>query len=100
MMPPEVRGRRIHVRIDVRPPASATTQAIEHRPPPGARVRQISHGGVFDAATGLVKWGPFFDDQPRTLTYRIVLPPGVAMTRLRGRVSFDGVVERIREGQP
>jgi hypothetical protein len=52
---------------------------------------------VFDAATGLVKWGPFFDDQPRTLTYRIVLPPGVAMTRLRGRVSFDGAVERIRE---
>ncbi|MFA6545384.1 MAG: kelch repeat-containing protein [Limisphaerales bacterium] len=32
----------------------------------------ISHSGVWNAANGTVKWGPFFDSTPRRLTYTVV----------------------------
>jgi hypothetical protein len=52
---------------------------------------------VYDAATRSVKWGPFFDDRPRTLSYRLALSAGTTSSpRLVGRASFDGVVVRIR----
>jgi len=45
----------------------------------------VSHDGVFDAATGKVKFGPFTDSETRTLTYRVTPPSNAS-----GRHAFTG----------
>jgi len=57
------------------------------QPPAGWAVSAISHGGTFDPSSGLVKWGPFFDQSALTLSY-IVTPPSTA----NGTKSFAGVL--------
>jgi hypothetical protein len=79
------------VSVEVTPPAGTLAQAVEDEPPDGWTVGTINSSGVFDAATGKVKWGPFFDASPRTLTYALT-PPGSASGRatFTGAASFDG----------
>jgi YVTN family beta-propeller protein len=90
-------GRAFDVTIVLTPNRGTLAQAVEQRVPKGARVTRISDGGVYDARTRWVKWGPFLDDTPRTLTYRVALPVrGATSPRLAGRASFDGAVVRIR----
>jgi hypothetical protein len=90
-------GRSFEVTILLTPNRGTLAQAVEQRVPAGARVTRISDGGVYDAATRSVKWGPLLDDTPRTLTYRLTVPRGTTPSpRLVGRASFDGVVVRIR----
>lgn len=55
-------------------------------------IDQISDGGVFDAESGLVKWGPFFDGEARTLSYRAV---GGRTNGYIGRISCDGMSASI-----
>jgi hypothetical protein len=94
---PRPNGRSFDVTIALRPSRGTRAQAVEQRVPAGARVTRISDGGVYDAATRSVKWGPFLDDTPRTLTYRLTVRRGTTPSpRLVGRASFDGVVVRIR----
>jgi hypothetical protein len=63
------------VRLVVNPPSGTATYAVEDQPPVGWILLNISHGGVFDTVTGRVKFGPFYDAEPRTLTYNFLLPP-------------------------
>ena len=37
-------------------------------------VGDITEGGSIDPATGTIKWGPFFGDEPRTLMYEVYVP--------------------------
>ncbi|HEY5914143.1 MAG TPA: hypothetical protein VJA21_26445, partial [Verrucomicrobiae bacterium] len=80
------------VRLIAQPSASTSVYAVQDQPPAGWAIRNISHGGVFDSATALVKFGPFFDHEPRTLAYD-ALPPlgfqGVAV--FSGAASADGL---------
>jgi hypothetical protein len=78
------------------PPAGVSVYAVEDQALPGAVVASISHGGVFDPVTGKVKFGPFYDAEPRTLSYAIVIPPGCiygvcALYSFTGTASADGV---------
>lgn len=73
------------VTLRAEPPAGAHAYAVEDRPPQGWTVSNISDNGVFDAATGKVKFGPFTDSQARTLSYRVT-PPANAT----GRHQFIG----------
>jgi len=78
------------------PPAGTSAYAVEEKVPLGWGVSNISNDGTFDAATGIIRWGVFFDATARTLSYTLTPPPGVtAVARLGGRVSFDGAIYEI-----
>jgi hypothetical protein len=78
------------------PPAGTSAYAVEEKVPLGWAVSNISDDGTFDAATGIIRWGVFFDATSRTLSYTLTPPPGVtAVARLGGRVSFDGAIYEI-----
>ena len=65
--------------------------AVEESVPTGWGVSQINLGGSVDLATGKIKWGPFFDHQPRSLTYRLRAPSeSRGEFLLSGAGSFDG----------
>ena len=69
--------------------------AVEEEVPAGWSVSQISFGGQVDLASGKIKWGPFFDNQSRALTYRLIAPLGVkGVQTIAGTASFNG--ERIQ----
>jgi len=54
-------------------------------------VGPINNGGSVDATNFLIKWGPFFDDQPRTLTYVIIQPATITnWAQFAGVLSADG----------
>jgi uncharacterized delta-60 repeat protein len=80
------------VRLLARPPAGVAVYAVQEQPPSIWFVTNISHGGVFDRATGKVKFGPFFDDAARELTYDVFPPPGYqGVGTFSGIASADGL---------
>lgn len=97
-------GTKFTVRIEVRPAAGVRNYLVEEIPPyiqvtgappppdwPQWRVTAISHDGVLDPFRGAVKFGPFFDAEPRTLTYEIEPDGGpVERAEFEGRVVADG----------
>ncbi len=72
-------------------PPGVDAYAAEERV--GAEPSAISDGGTYDAESGVVRWGPFVDGQPRTLTYRIGTTAVAAAPE--GTVSFDGVSAKV-----
>lgn len=59
---------------------------------PNFIVGAISDGGTFDPVHFKIKFGPFFDDLPRTLTYELTPPPGTTNYAVfGGTFSVDGV---------
>lgn len=86
--------RQIHqqtITLEARPGGLVKVYAAEDRPPEGWQILNISHHGVFDTVMRKVKFGPFFDNQPRYLTY-VALPPlgFVGVGRFVGMASADG----------
>jgi len=84
------------VRLVATPPAGVSVYAVEDQVSPTSAIDNISHGGVFDPATGKVKFGPFYDAIPRTLSYAVIIPPGCLYGRcatytFAGTASADGV---------
>ncbi|MBL8203526.1 MAG: hypothetical protein JNM09_04795 [Blastocatellia bacterium] len=85
-------GVGITVTINVTPDASTQVYAIEETVPPGWTVTSINNGGAFDNTNRKVKWGPYFDNAARSLTYVITPPSGETGNKtFMGSVSFDGV---------
>jgi uncharacterized delta-60 repeat protein len=87
---------RGNIRLAASPGAQVSVYAIEDQPPTGWPVENISHDGVFDSVTGKVKFGPFFDSEPRTLSYSVLIPPGCVhgvcgLLKFSGTASTDGV---------
>lgn len=84
-------GEPLTVQVEVSPAVGTDAVAVEDAPPEGWTVSEISHHGFFDARTGKVKFGPFFDAEARTLTYRVVPPVDAhGEVRFDGRASADG----------
>ena len=80
------------VEISVRPPEDTVVYVLEEQVLAGTEPSDIGEGGVFNPSTRMITWGPYFDQQERTLTYSIVVPDGGGDTvRFRGTVSIDGV---------
>lgn len=68
-------GTTINVVIDLDAPAGIGVVGVEDSPPAGWTVSSVSHSGAFDAQTGKVKWGPFFDPSiPEFVTYDVTSP--------------------------
>jgi hypothetical protein len=79
--------------LTVVPATSVSVYAVEEGVPPGFVVSGITPvGGVFDVGGRKVKWGPFFDNAERVLSYTITPEPGASKNvTLVGTGSFDGV---------
>jgi len=89
-------GNDVPVKIEVDPNHEAQAYVLEENPPSGWAVSSMNDGGVFDEAAGLIKWGPFFGDAPRTLEYTLSVPTGVAGDfSFDGSISVDGTSEMI-----
>ncbi|MDB6135842.1 MAG: outer rane adhesin like protein [Verrucomicrobiales bacterium] len=67
-------GVPLTVELQADPPDGTHAFAVEDQPPGGWRVDAVSHDGVFDPATGKIKFGPFTDAVSRSLTYRLTPP--------------------------
>lgn len=81
----------VPVTIAVAPTSTTNVYAVEDTPPDGWTVSNINEDGSYDTITGKVKWGPFFDNLDRTLSYTATPPTGTAGTQtFAGTGSFDG----------
>jgi hypothetical protein len=79
------------VRVTVRPPETAMVYAVEEQVSSDCSVTQISHDGEFDAVNGRIKWGPFFDNAERELSFVLAAAPTAQATlTFSGTASFDG----------
>ena len=88
-LPPKLAvGTPATVTIILNPGATDACHAVEEIPPAGWAVANVSHAGVYDAATGRVRWGLFTDQTSRTLTYEVT--PTGALAPFAGVASFDG----------
>lgn len=90
-------GREVEVTVQATPAAGARAWAVEDRVSAGWEVVAVSHGGRVDNATSVVRWGPFFDDQARTLTYTVRPVDAQSADRVgfAGVGSFDGQAVRV-----
>src|SRR5882724_182205 len=77
-------GLGLVVTLTATPPAGVTFYKIEDTPPPGWTVSNVSDQGV--VAGGTIRFGPFFDDTPRRLSYQVIPPPSAS-----GSQTFDGI---------
>jgi hypothetical protein len=79
------------VDIWARPAPGVKVYAVEDLVPENMLVREISEGGRFDTVNRKVKWGPYFDAEPRRLTYEITALEGAAAPlAFTGTASFEG----------
>jgi hypothetical protein len=84
------------VAIAINPGAVTQTYSAEDSPPNGWTVSNINENGQWDDVNKKVKWGVFFDNSPRTLTYEVTPPGGeTGVKSFSGKASFDGVNEVI-----
>ena len=89
-------GQPVAVDITVTPLSGVMVYAIEDTVPEGWSVASISGDGHFDAGDGKLKWGPYFDDTPRRVSYTAVPPADAASpVSFAGTASFDGVNVKI-----
>jgi formylglycine-generating enzyme len=91
----DAEGSMVQVAIDA-VPVAAQVWAVEERPPPGCTPIEISEGGLWDPTRGVIRWGPFYDNEPRLLSYEAPateeLGPGNIFA---GQASADGVSAEI-----
>ncbi|MBI3415833.1 MAG: M36 family metallopeptidase [Verrucomicrobia bacterium] len=84
------------VTITMTPASSVGAYSIVENLPTGWLASSIDNSGSVDASTGQIKWGPFFDHQPRVLSYH-ALPAGdaVGIVTFSGSATVDGVTTHI-----
>jgi len=89
-------GQSIQICINVSPAAATRVYVVEETPPAGWTVRNVNEKGVWDSITGHIRWGMFWDSNPRQLCYELI-PPTVAGKdgQFAGIASYDGMVVLI-----
>lgn len=90
----KVAQRDIHesmVRIDIQPNAANQAYAVAENLPEGFVPVRISHDGIFDQKSRQVRWGPFLDQEPRSLSYELATRGELlSVVSIQGIASFDG----------
>lgn len=80
------------VSLTVTPASSVGVYAVEDQIPFGWTATNFSTSGAFDSINNEVKYGPFFDNSARTLTYQITPATNATGTAtFSGTASFDGL---------
>jgi len=99
--------RELEVPITIEAPAGTSAAALDFKIPKGWEVISISDDGEWDEFNRKVKWGPFFEDLSRTVTFKVRrladtgrlaargLKTRVHPDSFTGTVSFDGVNHTI-----
>jgi hypothetical protein len=82
-------GQPVTITLSITPSPSVDVYAIEERLPEGWTVRNVSANGASDSRLPRIRWGPFFDSQPRSFTY-LATPPVDLNGAFTGVASFDG----------
>jgi len=86
-----VPGESVAIALQVQPHSQGLYGAVEEHVPGGWTVLAIGQDGVFDPDDSVIRWGPFEDNQARTLDYTMLAPPNaVDVVTLVGRYSVDG----------
>ncbi len=89
--PAYVAGEKLKVVLRATPPSTGRAYAVEDLPPSGWLVGEMSDGGAVDPLSGRVKFGPFVDDQARSLTYVVAVPQDAAGKQVfQGTSAVDG----------
>lgn len=89
-------GSATTVSLTTNPSSTTQVYAVEETPPSGWTISDISHSGSWDSSKKQVKWGPFFDHDPRTLTYKATPPAGESGVKtFTGSISVDGISSAI-----
>jgi hypothetical protein len=84
---------RLIVRLNVTPAAGVGAYFVDEVPPQTFIPSTLSHRGTINGSTRKLRWGPFFDGQPRTLSYELTPPANAAgIVSFEGSGTFDGVV--------
>lgn len=90
-------GGSFTVSITIVAPPGTVVVNFEDAPPTGwTDINNISNGGTYDSVHHKVKWGPFFSNLSRTVTYDVT-PPGqpVGENCFAGTVWFNGIGQPI-----
>jgi hypothetical protein len=105
-----LRNKFVHawnIPVTVEPPSGTSAVALDVQLPAGWVVMSISDDGAWDDVHRKIKWGPFFDDLTRTVTFQVrpavesgggktrTLRGGPRLKGVSGTVSFDGVNHAI-----
>ena len=77
------------VTLTVTPDASIASYTVEEDLISGITPIYVSNDGVVSYAVGTVKWGPFYDNQQRTLTYKLIGRSTACHLTGRGYFSTD-----------
>ncbi len=92
-------GAPFDVFLHATPAPGVTSYTVEDSPPAGWQVSNISHHGQWDTGNGTVRFGPFLDAQPRTLSYTVTPPfGGSGQKQFRGSSTALGA-ERLVGGR-
>ncbi len=84
-------GNKLTISLVVKPLAATGNYGVEDMPPAGWSVANISNGGIYDSLKNKVKFGPFFDNAERTLTYDVTPPVSETSDKsFNGTASSDG----------
>ncbi|GEM_PF-2049818 len=86
-------GQSVSVQLKITAASNVLVYAVEDLPPLGWPVDAIDQGGWQDPVTGKIKWGPFFDQANRLLSYRVTPPTNIVSPGL-----FVGVAAFDRRG--
>ena len=78
------------VSIGIEPEPGTLAYAVTETLPPGWSIRDISEGGTIDPLRQIIRWGPFFDDRSRVLTYTAIPTSSAAEGPFAGTASFAG----------
>ncbi len=76
------------VTISATPLGSVSCYAVTETIVPGLTPSGLAANAVWNPSNNTIYWGPFLDNQPRTLTYQLSGPAGTFP--LAGQASFDG----------
>ena len=91
-LPPAfVAGETFQVRLPIRTTPDVSVYAVQDQIPAGWTAQNPSDGGAIDTVNNQVKWGPFFDNTARELSYEVVPSAKPEKTvAFVGVASFDG----------
>jgi hypothetical protein len=93
----ERRIEQTMIQLVATPPTHVTVYFVEDQAP-NEVVENITEGGVWNPITGTVTFGPFYDSQPRLLSYRMIPTPDGECHRpkvIHGVATADGVAAPI-----
>lgn len=79
----------LEITLQVVPEDGTVAYLIEDLLPSGATIRTMTDGAIFDNISNVVRFGPYFDDVARTLTYVVEPAAGSNRNHFTGWASFN-----------